>query len=208
MAVKRSEDIGNNPGAWEYKLTEIKQGKEGLVISGNPETDISPYGDAIRFDGKNDGWFLPDNPLKDLKEFTVEVLIRPDPDGPEEQRFLHIGEIHGDRVLIETRTTRDGKWYLDTYIQSGESQKTLIGPELVHPIGPWYHVALTLDIKGQMTNYVNSKIELQGDVDFKPINSGEMSIGVRRNKVSWYKGAIYKIKITPGVLLPEDFIRI
>ncbi len=59
-----------------------------------------------------------------------------------------------------------------------------------------------------MTNYVNGKMELQGNVDFKPINSGEMSVGVRRNKVSWYKGAIYKIKITPGVLLPEDFIRI
>ncbi len=118
MAVKRSENIRNNPATWEFKLTEIKQRIEELVISGNPETEISPYGDAICFDGKNDGWFLPVNPLKDLKEFTVEVLFRPDHDGPEEQRFLHIGEIHGDRVLIETRTTSDGKWYLDTYIQS------------------------------------------------------------------------------------------
>jgi hypothetical protein len=206
MSLKKSEETGKNPVVWENTLTEIWKNMKGLVVSGKPETESSPYGRSVRFDGKTDGFFLPVNPLKDLTCFTVEVLIRPDLDGPEEQRFLHIGEIHGDRLLVETRTTSDGKWFLDTYIQSGESQKTLIDPALVHPIGPWYHVAMTLDEKGQMTNYVNGVMELRGNVDFKPVNSGEMSIGVRRNKVSWYKGAIYKIKITSAILQPKDFI--
>jgi hypothetical protein len=207
MSLKKSETIKKNPVVWENTLTEIKKSMKELVISGKPEVENGPYGEAISFDGKTDGFFLPVNPLKDLKCFTVEVLIRPDNDGPEEQRFLHIGEIQGDRLLVETRTTRDGKWFLDTYIQSGESQKTLIDPGLVHPIGPWYHVAMTLDEKGQMTNYVNGRMELKGNVDFKPINSGETSIGVRRNKVSWYKGAIYKVKITAAELQPKDFMK-
>jgi len=206
MSLNKSESARKNPVIWENTLTDIKKRMKDLVISGKPEVESGPYGSSIRFDGKTDGFFLPVNPLKDLTCFTVEILIRPDPDGPEEQRFLHIGDIQGDRLLVETRTTRDGKWFLDTYIQSGESQKTLIDPALVHPIGSWYHIAMTLDEKGQMTNYVNGGLELKGHVDFKPINSGEMSIGVRRNKVSWSKGAHHKIKITPAVLQPQDFI--
>jgi hypothetical protein len=57
-----------------------------------------------------------------------------------------------------------------------------------------------------MTNYVNGKQEMSEPSDFSPIITGEMSIGVRRNKVSWYKGAIYKIKISPEVLKPKSFI--
>ena len=85
------------------------------------------------------------------------------------------------------------------------SQKTLIEPKLIHPIGKWYHVALTLDMDGTMKNYVNGKFELEGKVDFKPLE-GEMSIGVRRNNVSWYKGAICKIRIGNGVIKPGEFM--
>jgi len=48
-------------------------------------------------------------------------------------------------------------------------------------------------------------LELQGDLDFRPINSGCTSIGVRLNKVHWYKGAIGWIRITPQALNPETF---
>jgi hypothetical protein len=192
--------------AWECTLTELKVGMEGLLITGNPKIISSPYGTAIQFDGNNDGFFLAKNPINNLSCFTVEVLFRPDLNGPIEQRFLHIGDINSDRLLIETRLTDNDEWFLDTFVLSGQSQQILIDPKLIHPIGPWYHVALILDKNGQITNYVNGKMEIKGQVDFKPINSGEMSIGVRRNKISWYKGAIYKIKISPEALEPEDFI--
>lgn len=191
---------------WECKMSDLKPGTEGISLSGKPKVIKSPYGDAIWFDGEKDGIFLEANPIKGLDSFTIEVLFCPDLNGPEEQRFLHIGEIDGDRLLIETRSTKDGKWYLDTFILSGESKKALIDPELIHPIGPWYHVALTLDIKGKMTNYVNGIFEMEGMTEYSPINSGEMSAGVRRNKVSWYKGAIYKIRISPEVLDPRAFM--
>jgi hypothetical protein len=206
MDSKKSVKAQKNPGIWEYNLAEHKTGIDGLLSSGNPAIVKSPYGNAVLFNGMDDGYFLETNPLKDLTAFTIEVLIRPDLNGPEEQRFIHIGDIQGDRVLIETRLTKEGQWFLDTYIQSGQNQKTLIDPKFVHPVGPWYHVALTLDKDGNMTNYVNGNMEIKGQVDFLPINTGEMSMGVRRNKVSWYKGAIYKIKITPGVLDPAEFI--
>ena len=206
MFSNKSTNAQLHPGAWECTLRELKVGMEGLLITGNPKIISSPYGNAIQFDGNNDGFFLANNPLNNLSCFTVEVLIRPDLNGPEEQRFLHIGDIDGDRLLIETRLTNDDQWFLDTFVLSGQSEKTLIDPKSVHPIGTWYHVALTLDKNGQITNYINGKMEIKGHVDFKPINSGEMSIGVRRNKVSWYKGAINKIKISPEVLKPEDFI--
>ena len=206
MVSNKSKKDQTPHGIWECRLSDLKIGKEGLLINGNPKIITSQYGEAVYFDGQSDGFFLTENPLNNLKCFTVEALICPDLDGPEEQRFLHIGDINGDRLLVETRVTKDGHWFLDTYIQSGQSQKTLIDPKLIHPIGRWYHVAMTLDKNGQMTNYINGKMEIRGQVDFKPVNSGEMSIGVRRNKVSWYKGSIYKIRISPEVLKTEDFI--
>ena len=206
MASQKSNSAKINSGSWECILTELKANLAGLSISGNPKTVSSPYGNAICFDGKNDGFFLQNNPLNGSSCFTIEAIIRPDADGPEEQRFLHIGEIDGDRLLIETRLTKENQWYLDTFILSGESKKALIYPKLIHSVGDWYHVALTLDKNGKMINYINGKIEIKGEIDFNPINSGEMSIGARRNKVSWYKGAIYKIRISPEVLEPKRFM--
>ena len=194
-----------NSVVWEYNVADLKSQRKDTVITGDPKTISSPYGNSVWFDGVGDSIHLTDNPLKNFQTFTIEVMIKPDFKGPLEQRFLHIGEINSDRILIETRTTPEGQWYLDTYIQSGPSQKTLIEPEFVHPIGKWYHVALTLDKDGTMKNYVNGKFELEGHVDYSPLE-GEMSIGSRRNKVSWYKGAINKIRISKEVVKPEEFI--
>lgn len=205
MIADKSTNSQRHPGVWECTLSELKTGMKDTVISGNPETISSAYGDAVVFDGISDGFFLKDNPLYNLTGFTVEILIRPDAGGPVEQRFLHIGDIDGDRLLIETRTVDNDKWYLDTFILSGEFKLALIDTKLLHNTGSWYHMALTLDKNGQMTNYINGKMEINGHLNYNPINSGEMSIGVRRNKISWYKGAIYKIRITPEVLAPKDF---
>jgi hypothetical protein len=109
-------------------------------------------------------------------------------------------------MLIETRLTDDGQWYLDTYLKSGASDKTLMDEKLLHPIGEWHHVALVLD-GGKMANYVNGKPEATGDLDFDPIGSGSTSIGVRLNRVHWFKGAIYKVLITPSALKPEAFTK-
>lgn len=191
---------------WDSTLSEIKAGMAGFSISGKPKIIKSPYGNAILFNGIDDAFFLENNPLNGLSSFTIEAIIRQDADGPEEQRFLHIGGSDSDRLLLETRTTKENTWYLDTFILCGESKKAVIEPTLVHPTGKWYHVVLTLDEKGKMTNYINGKKELEGEVIYKPINSGTMSFGARQNKISWFKGAIYKIRISRVVLEPKEFM--
>jgi hypothetical protein len=191
---------------YELTLTDLITGQKGLSVSGHPTIVKSPYGDAVWFNGIDDSYFIEHNPLYGLSAFTIEAIIRQDGDGPEEQRFLHIGGPDSDRLLLETRTTKENTWYLDTFILCGESKKAVIDPALTHPTGKWYHIALTLDESGKMTNYINGKLELTGEVSYKPINSGATSIGVRQNKISWFKGAIYKIKITPEVLSPKEFL--
>jgi hypothetical protein len=159
---------------------------------------------ALLFDGEDDALIMDANPLKGLSAFTVEVLIRPDAGGAEAQRFFHIGEVDGDRMLLETRVTKDGHWVLDTFLQSGDSSLVLIDRSKPHPLGQWAHVALVLE-HGMMKHYVNGQLEIEGELEFQPINSGRTSIGVRLNKVHWYKGAIGSIRISPQALANTDF---
>jgi hypothetical protein len=206
MALEKPANSAGQLVVWECNVADLLSGKADIIVTGEPKIVAAPYGNSVWFDGAADSIHLKENPVKGLDSFTIEILIKPDFKGPAEQRFLHIGEINGDRVLVETRVTPEGQWYLDTYIQSGQSQKTLIDPGFMHPIGKWYHVALTLDDQGRMKNYINGKFEIEGWVDFTRLNSGEMSVGVRRNKVSWYKGTICKIRISQGALKPESFM--
>jgi hypothetical protein len=206
MAAQKSANTESKNGTWECTLSDLKTKVTGEMISGSPKPAESPYGNAVWFDGIDDGYFLESNPLKGLSSFTIEAIICPDTNGKFEQRFLHIGGTDSDRLLLELRLTPENKWYLDTFILCGESKQALIDPQLLHQAGKWYHVALTLDKTGKMTNYINGKPEMTGNVIFRPINEGALSIGARRNKVSWYKGAIYKIRISPEVIDPKQFL--
>ena len=107
-------------------------------------------------------------------------------------------------MLIETRLTADNQWYLDAFIKSGDSSKALIDKTLLHPAGEWCHVAFVVD-NGKMDTYVGGKHELAGDVTFSPFKTGRTSIGVRMNKVYWFKGAIARIRVTPKNLSPSEF---
>jgi len=177
----------------------------GDARSGNPVTIASPYGEAVLFDGKQDGLLLDKNPLVNLRQFTVEVIFRPDPQGQPEQRFLQMGEVNGERMMLETRLTSDDQWYLDAYIKSGDSSKALIDKSKLHPAGEWYHLAFVVD-NGKMDTYVAGKHELEGRVSFAPFKTGRTSIGVRMNKVYWFKGAIARIRVTPKCLTSSEFI--
>jgi hypothetical protein len=173
--------------------------------SGNPVTVDSPFGSAVQFDGERDGLFIDKNPLVNLRQFTVEVIFRPDPKGLAEQRFLQMGEVDGERLMMETRLTEDNQWYLDAYIKSGDSSKALIDKNKLHPTGEWHHLAVVVD-EGKMDTYVAGKHELEGRIRFAPFKSGRTSIGVRMNKVYWFKGVIARIRVTSRCLSPDAFI--
>jgi hypothetical protein len=191
----------------EWRLEDLNTtGAEGVTKEGDPRTVDSPYGKAVHFDGIKDGLFLNTHPLEKLTQFTVEVIFQPDGKAPQEQRFLHMGDAHTERLLLETRVTADDQWCLDAFLRSGDSSQTLIDRSKLHPTGKWYHIAYVVD-SGTMDVYVNGQLELNGKVAFSPMRAGTTSVGVRMNKVSWFKGAIYKIRVTPKRLTTAEFMK-
>ena len=190
---------------WELDNLEALDGC-ALEASGQPVVIDCPYGKAIEFDGKQDAVFIDSNPLAGLRSFTAEVIFRPDAGGLAEQRFFHLGEADGNRVLFETRLTGDGHWYLDTFISSGTSTCALLNESILHPVGEWYHLALPCDGREE-ANFVNGVKEASGAIDFASMEGVRTALGVSLNRVCWFKGAIGRIRFTPEVLVPEEFMQ-
>ncbi len=190
---------------WELDNLETVSGHKVEVV-GNPKVIVTTNGKVLEFDGDDDGIFLPTHPLAGAEVFTVEVIFQPYPNGLKEQRFFHMQEDDSeDRVMFETRLTDDDHWFLDTFVKSGENNYTLYAKDFKHPIGRWYHAAIVLDGK-EMRHYVNGRFEMSCDVMFEAQTQGGTSLGVRLNKVYWYKGAIRKVRFTTAVLGPEAFL--
>jgi hypothetical protein len=176
------------------------------TVLGAPTVIQTHKGKAVQFDGEKDGLIVEALPLAGAKKFTLEILIRPDAKGQEEQRFLHLQQSATEnRILIETRLTDDDRWYLDTYIQTPKGALALFNPQNTHPVGKWYNAALVYNGR-KMRHYVNGAEEMSGTLAFHPLGQGKTSIGVRMNHVFWFKGAVRQVRFTPRVLNPEDFL--
>ncbi len=195
---------GSNQTQWIVSKF-LEKSKDTVRILGSPKSFPCKYGSAVLFDGTKDGIFTNQMPLAGLEHFTVEAIFRPDDGGKFEQRFFHCGEIQGSRVMMELRSTPKG-WYFDAFLNANDSKKTLADSTLLHPSNQWYHVAFVVD-KGKLTTYVNGKKELQESIPMTPFFTGKTSLGVRQNELSWFKGAIYKVRITPKALTPDLFKR-
>lgn len=171
-------------------------------VVGSPQVTGAGDETAMLFDGVDDGVFVPVIPVTGWRAFTIQVRFKPDGSGVEEQRFLHLEDEMKHRMLMETRL-RDGQWSLDTFLfQDAAHKLTLLDRTRLHPADRWYWVALVYD-GSKMSHYVNGQLELTNDVDFPPMATGRSSIGVRQNRVSWFKGAIAEVRFTPGAL-PAD----
>jgi len=178
-----------------------------VSVEGEPQLVETPLGAAVRFDGEPDGVFVEGNPLAGLRQFTLEVIFKPDGDGPFAQRFLHIGTA-AERVLFETRVNPDGTWYFDAHSQlpDGKGRLTLIDQALTHPTDRWYNVTL-VNTGTQLTTYVNGTPQRWGPLRWVPFDTGTTSVGVRQNRVDYFKGTILRVRVTPRVLNPGDFLR-
>jgi hypothetical protein len=177
-----------------------------VSIVGHPQVIDAPGGKAIAFDGVGDSLLLNTNPLAGVEAFTVEAVFRPEAGGAKEQRWFHIQEDNSEnRVLLETHLVGD-EWFLDTYIRSGENNLTLYAENFKHPLGAWYHVALVFDGK-EMRHYVEGLEEMSGPLTISPLTAGKTSIGVRMNRVYWFKGAVQKIRFTQRALQPSEFMK-
>jgi hypothetical protein len=108
-----------------------------------------------------------------------------------------------NRLLIELRLTDNDKWFLDTFIKSEASDRVLYADGFFHDAHQISHAGLIYK-NGRMSHFVNGVLELSGSVDYRKVRTGQTSLGVRLNKVSWFKGYISKVKITPCALSPEE----
>jgi hypothetical protein len=187
-----------------WKLNNLQKiGGHKTEILGNPKL----IKDAIEFDGIDDGIFIDTNPIEGFSTFTIEAIFRPDADGAKEQRWFHIEQFPAAevRALMETRLVGN-EWFLDTFLKSGDDRLPLYAENFKHQVGKWYHVALVYDGK-VMKHFVDGKLELSGEVIFKPMSKGKISFGVRQNKVYWFKGAIKKVRFTDKVFSPDKFMK-
>ena len=197
---------------WEFKSLK-KIGGHPVQVFGNPEIVKTERGKAIKFDGIDDRLLVDNNPIGDAREFTIEVIFKPDPayDISNQPRFIHFqdpGDTSAKRVLIELRLTPENKWYLDGYMMTDAGEHTLVNRTLTHPAGEWFHAALTYK-DNTFKSFVNGEQEVSGNVSFseKLINTiGKTSIGGRMDQRNYYSGLIKTLKITRKALNSDQFI--
>lgn len=191
-----------------WKVDNLKKiGGHAVEVLGSPSVVKTDRGKAVVFDGVRDGIFVQNNPLAGADKFTIEAIFRPDSGGEKEQRWLHIEDTENveSRAMLETRLSGN-EWFLDTFLKSGENRMPLFAENFKHPVGRWYHIALVYD-GAEMRHYVDGKLELTGKLAFKTFGKGITSIGVRQNKVYWFKGAVLKARFTNRPLTPARFMK-
>jgi hypothetical protein len=186
-----------------------KIGTHDVTVVGAPRVTEAGGQKAVAFDGAKDGLFVPAIPFAGLRQFTIEVLFFPEKGGLAEQRFFHAQDGNEARALFETRLDGQGKWWLDTYIVTGATARgvTLVNRDQRHPTDRWYWVALRYDGR-TMAHFVNGEKELEGPGAFVPFGAGQISIGVRQNKVFWFKGMIAEVRFHTEALPDEKLQRV
>ncbi|MDB6114720.1 MAG: hypothetical protein JWQ62_1665 [Lacunisphaera sp.] len=205
LAAVAAKSAAPAPVVWHLDQT-AKVGGVTPTVLGEPKIVTDAGGPAVHFNGSTDGLFLAANPLADWTQFTVEVLFQPEEGGLEAQRFVHIQDPVW-RVMIETRLDGKGGWWLDTFLGNAAKGQPLIDPKHVHPTGHWYWAAVSFD-GTHMTHYINGEKELEADTEFGPMTAGQISLGVRQNKVYWFKGSIREVRFSPAALAPDKLQRV
>lgn len=191
-----------------WKIDNLnKIGGHPVEVLGSPRVVKTSRGKAVVFNGVQDGIFIPNNPLAGARKFTIEAIFRPDEGGGGEQRWLHIEDKENveSRALLETRLNGN-EWFLDTFLKYGDNRMPLYAENFKHRTGEWFHVALVYD-GTEMRHYIDGKLELSGKIDFGTFGKGITSIGVRQNKVFWFKGAVLKARFTHRPLSPAQFMK-
>lgn len=153
------------------------------------------------FDGIADKLIIPENPVAGSRAFTIEVLLRPEAGGEEEQRFLHVQGDDESRALLELRSTNNG-WYGDVFVHFAAGERFLNDPSRLHPFGEWASMALVYT-GSELRQYVNGQLEIAGEAASGTLGTGKTSIGMRLNDISPFKGKIAEIRFTPEALTTQ-----
>ena len=197
---------------WYIDTLENIGGHPTTVI-GNPEVVSTDQGRAVQFDGDGDMLLIDANPLGGTKEFTIEIIFKPEGAYPlnADPRFVHIqdpDDPQSRRVMIELRITDENLWYLDGFMNTDNASLTLIDASLTHPVNQWMHAAVTYQ-NSIFKTWVNGIEELSGNVTYVSdivAQDAKTSLGARMNQKNWYRGIIRTLKVTHRVLEPDEFL--
>src|SRR5947209_3415489 len=185
-------------------------GGHATTVLGHPRVIDSPVGKAVEFNGADDGLQIDVHPLAGAGTYTFEAVFRPD-GGQAEQRWFHLeenpatGSDSDNRMLFEIRVI-EGRWCLDAFNKSGPAQKALLNRQNLHALGAWYHVAAVYD-GSEFKSYIDGVPDGSGQVHFIPQGPGRTSVGVRMNKVYYFKGAVHMARFTRRALSPSEFLK-
>jgi hypothetical protein len=199
-----------NSQTWTFDSLDDIGGHKPAVY-GEPRVIDTPLGKAVEFDGVDDALFFDVHPLAGAATFTWEAIFRPD-GGAEEQRWFHLSETPApgadteNRMLFEIRVV-EGQWCLDTYVQTGDARKALLDRRNLHPLGAWHHVAAVYDGR-ELRSYINGKQDGGAAIKLGPQGPGRTSVGVRINKVFYFKGAVRQARFTARALAPDEFLKL
>ncbi|HVY93479.1 MAG TPA: LamG domain-containing protein [Bryobacteraceae bacterium] len=190
---------------WRIDNLEAIGGHAATVL-GHPKIIAAPDGKAVEFNGVDEAIFLDVHPLAGAKTWTWEVIFRPESGGAPEQRFFHLQENGTEnRMLFEIRVIGN-QWCIDSLAKSGDAGKALLDRTKLHPLDQWYHAAAVYD-GHQFRNYVDGVLEGSAEIHLEPQKAGQTSLGVRINKVNYFKGAILEARMTPRALSPAEFLK-
>ena len=181
----------------EWSIDDLGRiGGHAVEVVGAPRV-VTEDGRAVEFDGVDDGLIVAANPIAGLARFTVEIEFHPASGGAEEQRFLHLQEDGSEnRALVELRMRRDGQWALDGFLRSPAPGLTLLDRDRVHAPDRWHTAALIYDGR-TLTHTVDGVGQGRGEVVFTPLGPGRTSLGMRLNRVSYFKGRIRRLRVWP-----------
>jgi hypothetical protein len=218
LALPSHAASANKPVQIRWIFDRLDQiGGLPVRVEGDPKVVETAAGKAVQFDGVDDGLFIDQHPLAGAATFTFEAVFRPD-GGAFEQRWFHLAADEpapaagqpaappsNTRFLFEIRVVGN-EWYLDAFTRGPGYNHTLIFPDKRFPVGAWYHVAQTFDGRFYRA-YVNGQLQGEAEIAFKPQGPGKASVGVRMNRVHYFKGAIREARFTHAALAPHQFIK-
>lgn len=200
------------PEIWTFDRLD-KIGGLRTTIVGHPRVIKTPLGKAVQFNGVDDALFIPEHPLAGAETFTFEAIFRPERGGAPEQRWFHLaeqdpktGQDTETRFLFEIRVIGD-QWCLDAFVHTPTANQALLYRNLLHPLDVWHHVAMVYDGK-EFSSYVNGVLQGKAAVHFAPEGPGHSSVGVRINKMFYFKGSVRQARFTRRALMPDQFLKL
>ncbi len=201
-----------HPEVWIFDHVD-KIGGHPTTVLGHPHVIKTPLGKALQFNGVDDAIFIPEHPLAGLETFTFEAIFRPERGGKPEQRWFHLAEQDpktgadtDTRFLFEIRVIGD-QWCLDAFVHTTAVSKALMYRNILHPLDVWHHVAMVYDGQ-EFRSYVNGELQGKAAIHFEPEGPGHSSVGVRINKVDYFKGSVREARFTRQALTPDQFMKL